>query len=102
METLRQVVDVELTPPRRLNPQIDRDIETICVKCLQKNHAHRYQSAEALEQDLMLYLSRRPITARPVSRIVHLYRWSQRNPIAAGAGLFAMVCITVAVVDAVG
>jgi len=79
-ETIRQVLDEEPIPPRRLNPAIDRDLETICLKCLQKDPARRYESAETLADDLKCYLEHKPILARPISRTERMWRWCRRNP----------------------
>jgi len=82
-ETIRQIIDNEPVALRQLNASIDRDLETICLKCLRKNPVGRYASCAALADDLELYLSGRPIVARPVGRIERVWRWCQRNPIPA-------------------
>ena len=76
---LSQVLQDEPTLPRRLNSQIPRDIETICLKCLQKEPARRYASADALAADLRRYLQGEPIVARRVGRIERMLKWSKRN-----------------------
>ena len=80
IETLRQVVDQQPVAPRRLNPSIPRDLETICLKCLEKKPASRYATAAAMAQDLKCYLDGRPISARPVSALERCWRWAWRRP----------------------
>jgi TolB-like protein/tRNA A-37 threonylcarbamoyl transferase component Bud32 len=69
---------------RSLVPTLDKDLETICAKCLDREPAARYRSAGALAEDLERWLDGRSIVARPVSPPVQLWRWSRRNPIVAG------------------
>jgi eukaryotic-like serine/threonine-protein kinase len=93
LETLDQVRHQNPVPPRRLNPKIPRDLETISLKCLEKNPSRRYASAEALAGDLRRWLDGRPIAARPVSPIEHAWRWCRRRPaiaILAAAFLLAL------------
>jgi serine/threonine-protein kinase len=101
-ETIRQICEVEPVPPWVLNPDIDRDLETICLKCLQKEPARRYDSAEALADDLQRYLEGRPIVARPVGPVERLWRWCRRNPILssmiATAATFAVVAVVAIIV----
>jgi len=77
---LHQVLHEEPRPPRLLNHRIPRDLQTICLKCLQKEPKRRYRDAAELHADLRRWLTGEPITARPVGEIERLWRWSKRNP----------------------
>jgi serine/threonine protein kinase/predicted Zn-dependent protease len=80
LETLHQVISEEPVAPRRLQPGVPRDLETICLKCLAKEPQHRYASALALAEDLRCYLDGESIEARPTSALARAGRWVRRRP----------------------
>jgi serine/threonine-protein kinase len=88
-ETVLQVIHQEPVPPSRLNATVPRDLETICLKCLQKDPQRRYPSAGDLAEDLHRFQRNEPIVARPVGHGERLLRWTRRNP--TGAALVATV-----------
>lgn len=77
---LHQVVHEEAPPLRRFNGRVPRDLETICLKCLEKAPERRYGSAAMLAEDLRHYLAGEPISARPIGTMGRLWRWSRRKP----------------------
>ncbi|MEZ6132596.1 MAG: protein kinase [Planctomycetaceae bacterium] len=83
METLQQVIEVEPVAPRSLNPAIDRDLDTICLKCLEKSPASRYDSAAQLAAECDRYVRGEPIQARRLGPGTRLWRWCRRKPLAA-------------------
>jgi TolB-like protein/tetratricopeptide (TPR) repeat protein len=79
-ETIKLLLDTEPRQPRLLNPKIDRDLSTICLKCLEKEPQCRYSSALALAQDLEHWLKREPIRARHSGVFTRGSKWARRNP----------------------
>jgi hypothetical protein len=99
LETLKQVCTQEPVPPSRLQPTVPRDLESICLKCLEKEPVKRYAGCEELGRDLRRYLRNEPVLARPVSRGERLWRWCRRNPwIAALAGSLVLSVVIGAIV----
>jgi serine/threonine protein kinase len=97
LETLEQVRTQEPVPPGRLQPKLPRDLQTICLKCLEKVPARRYSSAEDLADDLGRFLRGEPIRARPASVLERLRKWTRRKPAVAAllavSGLFLAALI---------
>ena len=81
---LRKTRDEAPPRPRSVDPAVDRDLETICLKCLAKEPARRYPSTAALADDLERWLDHRPIAARPVSAVERMVLWARRKPLVAG------------------
>ncbi len=96
-ETIRLVLESEPRNPRVRNAKIDRELSTICLKCLEKDPKRRYSSALALAEDLEHWLKHEPIQARRTGVIARGKKWLQRNPTAAG-----MVALSLALTAAVG
>jgi tetratricopeptide (TPR) repeat protein/tRNA A-37 threonylcarbamoyl transferase component Bud32 len=80
MDIVVKVTREDVIPPSRLQPDVPRDLETICIKCLQKEPAKRYANCYELAEDLNRFLIGEPIQARPVGNIERVVRWCRRNP----------------------
>lgn len=80
LKTLRKVIEDPPENPRTKNPKLDRNIETVCLKCLEKTPSMRYASAKHLADDLARYVGGEPVVARPVGRLERRWRWCLRNP----------------------
>ncbi len=88
---LLQLLEAEPVPPRRLNPTVPADLETICLKCLEKQPEQRYASAAAVADDLRRFEAGEPLLARPVGPWGRVVRWCRRRP--AMAGLIAALLV---------
>jgi WD40 repeat protein len=96
LETLRLVRESAPVNPQLLNPQAPRDLETICLKCLEKHPQRRYQAAADVQYELQRYLRSEPIQARPASWVYRSWRWCRRRPAAAAAS--ALLCLLFVIV----
>jgi eukaryotic-like serine/threonine-protein kinase len=79
-DTLHQVVNADPLSPRLLNPTVPRDLETICVQCLEKEPDKRYSTAQMLAEELGRFLNHQPVHARPVTCVERIWRWCRRKP----------------------
>jgi tetratricopeptide (TPR) repeat protein len=99
MEVLEQVRNVEPVSPSRLQPKVPRDLETICLKCIDKQPHRRYRSAEALADDLKRFLNEEPILARRVRWWERATKWARRRPSAAALlGVLLAVALALPIV----
>jgi tetratricopeptide (TPR) repeat protein len=96
-DCLAQVQNDEPVPPRRLQPTVPRDLETVCLKCLEKAPERRYASAEALADDLHRFLAGEPVRARPTARWRRLVKWARRRPAVAALALVSSLAVAAAV-----
>jgi serine/threonine protein kinase/WD40 repeat protein len=98
LDTLDQVRSRDPVPVRELQPRVPVDLETICLKCLEKDPAKRYASAQVLADDLRRFLDHKPILARPIGQLTRAWRWCRRDP--RTAGLVAAIVLLAAIVPA--
>lgn len=91
LETIRRVVEEDPSAPSSLAQRIDKDLETICLKCLEKNPLARYATAGALAEDLERWRRREPIHARPISTGERILKWTRRRPALAGVTLLLLL-----------
>jgi WD40 repeat protein len=98
VEVLQKIVHKDPVPPRTFDARIDRDLETICLRCLEKKPEHRYKSAAALADDLERWLRGEPISARAVTTSERAWKWVKRRPaLASVAGVLGLVLLGIAV-----
>jgi hypothetical protein len=97
LDTILQVLGRDPEPPRKVQPCVDRDLETICLKCLHKEASQRYGSAEALAEDLERWLRHEPIAARRTGPFERLWRWCRRNPLITAATATGTAVVVAAV-----
>ncbi len=100
MDTILQLLERDPERPRAINPKTDRDLETIALKCLEKEPARRYGNAESLADDLERFLAGEPVVARPAGWLKRTRKWARRRPAVAGllaclVGLFAFGLVLV-------
>ncbi len=93
INVIKKVLSDPPDPPRKRNPAVDRDLDSICLKCLEKERERRYESAGALADDLARWLDGRPVVAKPVGLGRRLGLWARRNRAFATAGLVAAVAV---------
>jgi WD40 repeat protein len=97
-DVLHQVVNAEPVSPRLLNPSVPVDLETVCLKCLEKEPEKRYATAQQLADELDRFLNDEPIHARPVTRVERAWRWCRRKPALAGSlAIAALLLLIVAI-----
>lgn len=92
-QTMQQVLNTEPLPPRTLNPAVPTDLETICLKCLQKDPDKRYATARMLAEELSRFLRQEPILARPLGRSGKLWRWCRRKPAVAALSVAVFLLV---------
>jgi serine/threonine protein kinase len=88
-----KVIHDEPPSPRRLNRYVPRDLETICLKCLEKDPRNRYQTAADLSDELRLWLDGLPIKARPLNRVERAWRWCRRYPVVAALSALLLLAL---------
>src|SRR5262249_7136884 len=95
-QVLAQIIQKEPPRPRKLNPKVPLDLETICLKCLEKDPDRRYQVAGELAGDLRRYVNRFAIRARRAGPLTRLRKWVKRNPALAAASVVVLLALSAA------
>lgn len=99
LQTLEQIADRQPTPPSVCNRRVDADLQTICLKCLEKEPARRYSCAGEFSDDLHRWLAGQPIRARRISRRERVWRWCRRYPVVCALTITSLVLLTAMVVS---
>lgn len=97
LDALELVRSHDPVNPSRINPKVPRDLETICLRCLEKDVGRRYLTAEALADDLRRFLNGEPIIARRAGQLEKMRRWCRRNPVTAVAGVLGFIAVVLGV-----
>ena len=95
--TMRQVLECDPVRLQELNAAVDKDLETICMRCLEKEPQRRYATAGELADELQRYLNGEPILARPLGPVARFWRWCRRNPVVSSLSAAVVVAILVSV-----
>jgi tetratricopeptide (TPR) repeat protein len=98
VETLHAAQESDPVSPRALNPAVPRDLETICLKCLEKEASKRYATAQDLAEDLDRFLNDEPIVARSITRVERAHRWCRRKPALAATSLLLLLLILIVII----
>jgi serine/threonine protein kinase/WD40 repeat protein len=102
LDTILEVLEKEPVKPRALIPAIDRDLETIVLKCLEKDPARRYGSTESLAEELDRWIRGEPISARPVGQFERSWRWCRRNPVTSTLAASVMITLLAGIIVSYG
>ncbi|RPJ60539.1 MAG: serine/threonine protein kinase, partial [Acidobacteria bacterium] len=95
-QVVHEVLTTEPVSPRSLQPSIPRDLETVCLKCLEKDPQRRYPSARAVAEELRRFLEGKPVLAHPVGVAGRAWRWCRRRPVLAGLAALMFTCVIAA------
>src|SRR5262249_39747975 len=97
-DTLNQVLNADPVSPRLLNPSVLRDLETVCLKCLEKEPEKRYATAQILADELGRFVDNEPVHARPLTRAERVCRWFRRKPAPASSLLIVSLLLLIVII----